>query len=68
MTQAEPIPDLQYGAGNWQDYINNWREKDAEYLQARSILRFETVTKRDQILSTPGAGQFAWLNDGGGGV
>ena len=68
MTQAEPIPDLQYGAGNWQDYINNWREKDAEYLQARTILRFATTTTRDSVLTTPGAGQFAWVNDAGDGT
>lgn len=67
MTQAEPIPDVQYGISNWQDYINNWREKDAEWIQERIILRFATLTDRDSKLSAAKPGTYAWVNDIGGG-
>jgi hypothetical protein len=60
MTMTEPIPDLQWGAGNWVDYENNWREKDAEWLQARSILRFQTAAARDTALGAGAAGQVVY--------
>lgn len=67
MTQAEPIPDVQYGISNWQDYINNWREKDAEWLQSRVITRFANITDRNTALASGGYGTFAWVNDIGTG-
>ena len=65
MTIIEPIPDLQWGKGDWQDYISNWREKDAEYLQARTILRYQSTAARDNAVTgvpSPGVGQ-AIYND-----
>jgi hypothetical protein len=47
MTVTEPIPDVQYGRGNWADYISNWREKDAEWLQERVVLRYATAAARN---------------------
>ena len=44
---AEPIADLQWGKVNWNDYEHNWREKDAEFLQSRTILRFHNDTERN---------------------
>ena len=57
MTITEPIPDVQYGRGNWADYISNWREKDAEWLQERTILRYATAATRQTDWGlTPRAG------------
>jgi hypothetical protein len=62
MTLVEPLPaDLQWGKGDWQDYINNWREKDAEWIQARTILRYETAAKRTTDWgATPSAGMVTY--------
>ena len=60
MTTTEPIPDAQFGIANWQDFINNWREADAEYLQSRTISRFASATTRDAALSSPSPGQFVY--------
>jgi hypothetical protein len=57
VTITEPIPDVQYGRGNWADYISNWREKDAEWLQERTILRYPTAAARQTDWgTTPRAG------------
>lgn len=63
MSIAEPISDLQYGKGNWQDYISNWRQKDAGYLQERSILRYATAAARTTDWPTPRAGQVTYRGD-----
>jgi len=60
MTIADPIPDLQWGKGDWQDYINNWREKDAEWIQARTILRYQTAAARTTDWASPSAGQVTY--------
>ena len=60
MTTTEPIPDQQFGIANWQDYINNWREVDAEYLQARTIARFANTGTRDTAIPAPSPGQFVY--------
>lgn len=61
MTITDPIPDTQWGRGNWQDYINNWREKDAEYLQARTILRYHNAGDRTTDWgATPSFGQITY--------
>ncbi len=60
MTIVEPIPDTQWGRGNWTDYVNNWREKDAEYLQARSILRYHNATDRTADWASPAYGQITY--------
>jgi hypothetical protein len=63
MTVTEPIPDLQWGRGDWQDYINNWREKDAEFLQARTILRYQTAAARTTDWPAPQPGQVTYNNE-----
>jgi hypothetical protein len=57
---TEPIPDLQWGKGDWQDYTHNWREKDAEFLQARTITRYHNATDRDAAWPTPSFGQVVY--------
>lgn len=59
---AEPITDLQWGKADWTDYENNWREKDAEYLQSRVILRYQDATARDASLGA-GVGGMVVYND-----
>ena len=60
---VEPIPDAQWGIANWQDYVNNWRDADAEWLMARTILRFQTNAERDAKLPSPGLGQVIFNAD-----
>lgn len=60
MTITEPISDPQWGRGDWQDYINNWREKDAEYLQARTILRYHNASDRAAQWASPAYGQVTY--------
>ena len=55
-----PIPDVQYGKADWRDFIDNWREADAEWLQARTILRFQTTASRDAALGGALPGQFVF--------
>ncbi len=50
------------GAHNWQDYTDYWREGDAEWLQARSILRV-TAPGDLNALPTPGVGQVVHVKD-----
>lgn len=63
MTITEPIPDVQYGKGNWQDYISNWRQKDAGWVQERSILRYATAATRATDWPSPRAGQTTYRGD-----
>lgn len=60
---SDPISDLQYGKGNWQDYISNWRQKDAGYLQERAILRYPSAAARTTDWATPRAGQVTYRGD-----
>lgn len=57
---AEPIPDVQYGKANWQDFVNNWREADAEWMQERLILRYTNATTRDAANGSAGAGTMVY--------
>ena len=54
---ADPITDPQWGKADWVDYEHNWREADAEFLQARSILRFQDAAAVTTALGAapPGA-------------
>jgi hypothetical protein len=61
MTIAEPIPDLQWGKGSWQDYISNWRTRDTNWMQERLILRYQTTAARTADWSaSPRAGQVTY--------
>lgn len=55
MTITEPIPATGYGRGDWVDYQNYWREKDAEWIQDRAILRYADAASIEAIVS-PGNG------------
>ena len=67
MSVAEPLPESPWGTANWQDYINNWRELDAEWLMNRSILRFQSTAERDNKLTSATTGQVIFNNNPGGG-
>jgi hypothetical protein len=51
---VEPLPTT-YGRANWQNGLDNWRKADGDWLQSRSILRYDTTAARDAIAS-PEAG------------
>ena len=53
---ADPITDPQWGKADWIDFEHNWREKDAEYLQSRVILRYQNAAARDAALPAPERG------------
>lgn len=53
-----------YGAADWTDYTDYWREVDAEWIQARTILRVGNVNGLDS-LPTPGVGQVAYVEEWG---
>src|SRR5687767_7835190 len=60
---VEPITDVQWGKANWTDFENNWREVDAEYLQSRGVLRYQTGAARDAALGAAPAGQVVYNNE-----
>ena len=61
MTIVEPIADLQWGRGNWQDYISNWRTRDTNWMQQRLILRYQTSALRTADWgATPSPGQVTY--------
>ena len=61
MTMVDPIPtEAPFGRADWQDYKNNWREVDAEWVQGRAILRYEDAAKRDSSLPGASAGQVVY--------
>lgn len=60
MTIVEPIPDLQWGKGNWQDYISNWRTRDTGWMQERLILRYQTAAARTTDWPSPRSGQVTY--------
>lgn len=64
MTVTDPIPTTDYGKGNWQDYISNWRQKDAGWVQERSVLRYATAATRNTEWPSPKAGQVTYRGDG----
>src|SRR4029077_13884264 len=63
MTLVEPIPDLQWGKGTWQDYISNWRTRDTNWMQERLILRYQTTALRNSAWPAPGAGQVTYNDE-----
>jgi hypothetical protein len=63
MTIAEPLPDLQWGKGTWQDYISNWRTRDTNWMQERLILRYQTTALRGTAYPSPSAGQVTYNDE-----
>lgn len=49
-----------YGKATWTDYEDNWRNKDANWLQSRSLLRYANPAARDADLTAPEVGQFVF--------
>lgn len=49
-----------WGKSNWTNYVDYWRDNDAEYLQARTILRYHNPTDRDADNPTPLSGQVVY--------
>jgi hypothetical protein len=52
-----------YGKATWTDYEDNWRNKDANWLQTRSILRYANPAARDADITSPEVGQFVFSAD-----
>lgn len=46
----------QYGKADWTNYQDYWREEDAEYMQARTILRYATSAARTIDWASPSPG------------
>lgn len=65
MTMVEPLPDLQWGKGTWQDYISNWRTRDTNWMQERLILRYQTTAALLAAWPAPQAGQVVYNDDVG---
>jgi hypothetical protein len=65
VTITEPIPDLQWGKGNWQDYVSNWRTRDTGWMQERLILRYQTTALRNTDWPAPQAGQVTFNGETG---
>jgi hypothetical protein len=55
---AVTLPD--WGKADWTDYVDYWRESDAEYLQSRSILRYHNATDRTADVPAPSFGQVTY--------
>jgi hypothetical protein len=65
MTMVEPLPDLQWGKGTWQDYISNWRTRDTNWMQERLILRYQTTASLLAAWPSPQAGQVIYNDETG---
>ena len=54
---SNPLPTIDpYGAADWKDYDHNWRQLDAEWLQSRGIIRYQTAAQRDSAIASGGLG------------
>lgn len=42
-----PVTLNDKGASNWANYIDYWREEDAEWMQKRMVLRYDNAAQRD---------------------
>lgn len=60
MTIVEPLPDLQWGKGTWQDYISNWRSRDTSWMQEHLILRYQTAAARTTDYPAPQPGHVTY--------
>ena len=63
MTIVEPLPDLQWGKGNWQDYISNWRTRDTNWMQERLVLRYQSTALRNAAWPTPSPGHVTYNDE-----
>lgn len=49
-----------WGKSNWTDYVDYWRDDDAEYIQQRTVLRYQTDASRDADNPAPLSGQVVY--------
>jgi hypothetical protein len=62
----QALPDeAPFGVADWTDFEDNWREKDAEWLQSLGVPRFTTSVERDARLTTPATGRLIYNNETG---
>ena len=47
---SDPVVN-NYGPATWTDFQHNWRKADGDFLQTRSILRYQTTAARNAISS-----------------
>lgn len=45
---SDPVGNA-YGTATWQDFTHNWRQKDSDWLQKRSVLRYDTNAARNAV-------------------
>ncbi len=51
------------GAHNWQNYVDYWRDTDAEWLQARTVLRVDTPAGLTSLPAPASPGQMVYVKD-----
>lgn len=54
------IPSDGLGVVDWTDYNDYWRDADATWIQARSVLRYATSAARTTQWASPGTGQVTY--------
>ena len=58
------LPSGPNGLAVWTDYEDNWRKKDADFIQDRMISRFADATERNAAYpAPPPAGRFIYRSD-----
>ena len=62
----QALPDeAPYGIADWTDFEDNWRDKDAEWLQGLGVPRFSTTAQRDAKLTAPATGRLCFNAEAG---
>ena len=57
----QALPDeAPFGIADWTDFEDNWRDKDADWLQSLGVPRFTTTAERDAKLTTPAVGRLCF--------
>jgi hypothetical protein len=51
------------GTHDWRNYLDYWRDEDATWLQARSVLRVNTPAELGTKIAAPGVGQMVYVKD-----
>lgn len=55
------------GPADWTNFVSYWREEDAEWLQARTVLRVDTPAQLGTLITAPSPGQVVYVKDVTGG-
>ena len=55
-----PVTDVQWGKSTWVNYVDNWTDVYADYVQRKGISRFHTAAERDAALPSPYPGEVCY--------